>query len=70
MKTPQHSRSRELLTMNKERLRLGIGLLTGHLTLRGHLHRLGLTEIKECRLCGEESEDIDSGAVCSLNPEI
>jgi len=57
MKSPQHSRSCELLAMNKERLRLGVGLLTGHIALRGHLHRLGLAEIKECRLCGEESED-------------
>jgi len=57
MKSPQHSRTNELLAMSKSRLRLGIGLLTGHVALRSHLHKLGLTESKDCRLCGEESED-------------
>jgi len=57
MKSPQHSRTSELLAMSKSRLRLSIGLLTGHVALRSHLHKLGLTESKDCRLCGEESED-------------
>jgi len=43
--------------MNRSRLRLDIGLLTGHVALRSHLYKLGLTESKVCRLCGEESED-------------
>jgi len=43
--------------MNRDRLRLSIGLLSGHVALRGHLYKLGLAENKECRLCGEESED-------------
>ncbi|KYM93641.1 hypothetical protein ALC62_15758, partial [Cyphomyrmex costatus] len=43
--------------MGKEKLRRGIGLLTGHMPLRAHLFNLGLAEQKECRLCGEEGED-------------
>jgi len=43
--------------MNRSRLRLGISLLTGYVVLRSHLYKLGLTESKTCRLCGEESED-------------
>jgi len=57
MESPQHNRMSELLVMNRSRLRLGIGLLTGHVALRSHLHKLSLTESKACRLCREESEN-------------
>jgi len=46
MESPQHNRTSELLVMNRSRLRLGIGLLTGHVALRSHLYKLGLTERK------------------------
>jgi len=55
MESPQHDRGK-LLAMNRSRLKLSIGLLTGHMALRG-LYKLGLAESKECRFCGEESED-------------
>lgn len=32
-----------------------MGLLMGHMALRGHLYNLGTTTQKECRLCGEDS---------------
>jgi predicted Zn-ribbon and HTH transcriptional regulator len=51
------SRASELLAMNKSRLRGAVGLLTGHTSLRAHLHKLGHTEGQECRLCGYEKED-------------
>ncbi|XP_018396943.1 PREDICTED: uncharacterized protein LOC108775154 [Cyphomyrmex costatus] len=57
MRSPNLARTRELLAMGKTKLRSGIGLLTGHLPLRAHLFNLRLAEQKECRLCGEESED-------------
>jgi hypothetical protein len=47
----------ELLAMNKLRLRTAVGLLTGHTSLRAHLHKLGHTERQECRLCGYDKED-------------
>ncbi|XP_032690767.1 uncharacterized protein LOC116853705, partial [Odontomachus brunneus] len=37
MEKPSKSRARELLMMNKKKLRLGISLLTGHMALRVHL---------------------------------
>jgi hypothetical protein len=43
--------------MSKLRLRAAVGLLTGHMTLRVHLHKLGHTERQECRLCGHDKED-------------
>jgi hypothetical protein len=57
MRYPLPSRANELLAMNKLRLRTAVGLLTGHTSLRAHLHKLGHTERQECRLCGYEKED-------------
>ena len=57
MRYPLPSKANELLTMNKLRLRAAVGLLTGHTSLRAHLHELGHTERQECRLCGYENED-------------
>ncbi|XP_032689440.1 uncharacterized protein LOC116852838 [Odontomachus brunneus] len=57
MEKPSKSRARELLTMNKKKLRLAINLLTGHMALRAHLYNLKMAEQKNCRLCGEEEED-------------
>jgi hypothetical protein len=51
------SRASELLVMNRSRLRIAVGLLTGHTKLRAHLYKLGYTEGQECRLCGYEKED-------------
>jgi hypothetical protein len=41
MRYPLLSRVSELLAMNKLRLRAVLGLLTGHTSLRAHLHKLG-----------------------------
>jgi hypothetical protein len=57
MRYPLPSRANELLAMNKLRLRAAVGLLTGHTSLRAHLHKLGYTERQECRLCGYDKED-------------
>jgi hypothetical protein len=51
------SRANELLAMNRSRLRVAVGLLTGHTNLRAHLYKLGYTEGQEFRLCGYEKED-------------
>jgi predicted Zn-ribbon and HTH transcriptional regulator len=51
------SRASELQAMNRSRLRVAVGLLTGHTKLKAHLHKLGYTEGQECRLCGYEKED-------------
>ncbi|XP_070521656.1 uncharacterized protein [Cardiocondyla obscurior] len=53
----QETRTKEFLAMSRQKLRAGIGLLTGHETLRGHLHNLGIVEHYKCRLCEEENED-------------
>jgi ribonuclease HI len=40
---PLPSRANQFLTINKLRLRAAVGLLTGHTSLRAHLHKLGHT---------------------------
>jgi hypothetical protein len=44
----------KLMSFNRTRSRVVIGLLTGHNTLRRHLHLLGLTDSPLCRRCGVE----------------
>ncbi|KYQ59907.1 hypothetical protein ALC60_01002, partial [Trachymyrmex zeteki] len=56
-KQPNLARTKELTAMGRHKLRMGIGLLTGHLLLRAHLYNIGLADQKNCRLCGEENED-------------
>ncbi|XP_020295563.1 uncharacterized protein LOC109860702 [Pseudomyrmex gracilis] len=57
MTQPLPGRTKELLTMNKYRQRLCIGLFTRHWTFKAHLFNLGLVEESSCRFCGEERED-------------
>ena len=46
----------KLLSFNRTQSRDVIGLLTGHNTLRRHLHILGLTDSPLCRQCGVDEE--------------
>jgi hypothetical protein len=48
MRYPLTSRANELLAISKLRLRAAVGLLTGYMTLRAHLHKLAHTERQEC----------------------
>jgi hypothetical protein len=45
-----------LLPFNRTQSRAVTGLLTGHNTLRRHLHLMGLTDSPLCRRCGAEEE--------------
>ena len=42
-----------LLSFNRTQTRVVAGLLTGHNTLRGHLHIMGLCNDPMCRKCGK-----------------
>jgi hypothetical protein len=44
------------LSFNRTQSRVVIGLLTGHNTLRRHLHVMGLISDPTCRRCGTEEE--------------
>jgi hypothetical protein len=44
------------MSFNRTQSRAVIGLLTGHNTLRRHLHILGLTDSPLCRKCGGVEE--------------
>jgi len=45
-----------LLSFNRTQSRVVTGLLTGHNTLRRHLHIIGLCNDPMCRKCGTEEE--------------
>jgi len=45
-----------LFSFNRTQTRFVIGLLTGHNTLRRHLHIMGLCNDPMCRKCGTEEE--------------
>jgi hypothetical protein len=45
-----------LLSFNRTQSRVVIGLLTGHNTLRKHLHIMGLCNDPICRKCGTEEK--------------
>ncbi|XP_020298245.1 uncharacterized protein LOC109862582 [Pseudomyrmex gracilis] len=57
MSHPSSSRAKELLSMDRNRLKLSIGLLTGHWAFRAHLYNVEFADKTNCRLCGEEKED-------------
>jgi hypothetical protein len=44
------------VSFNRTQSRVVIGLLTGHNTLRGHLHIMGLCDSPICRKCGTGEE--------------
>ena len=46
----------KFVTFNRIQSRVETGLLTGHNTLRRHLHLLGLLDSPFCRKCGAEGE--------------
>ncbi|KAJ8910602.1 hypothetical protein NQ315_003972 [Exocentrus adspersus] len=50
------TRSKKLLELSRINLRALVGLYTGHCRLRHHMHRIGLAEDAECRLCMEDDE--------------
>jgi hypothetical protein len=53
---PNLATGARLLSFNRTQTRVVIGLLTGHNTLRRHLHVMGLSNNPTCRKCGTEEE--------------
>ena len=53
---PNLATGARLLSFNRTQTRALIGLLTGHNTLRRHLHVMGLSNDPVCRKCGTEEE--------------
>jgi hypothetical protein len=53
---PSVRRTKELLKLNRNKLRWVTGLLTGHCHLKGHLFKMGLTESPTCERCLEKEE--------------
>jgi hypothetical protein len=51
---PNLATGAQLLSFNKTQARVVIGLLTGHNTLRRHLHIMGLSNNPICMKCGIE----------------
>ena len=53
---PNLATGARLLSFNRTQMRVVVGLLTGHNTLRRHLHVMGLSNDPACRKCGTEEE--------------
>jgi hypothetical protein len=53
---PNLATGARLLSFNRTQSRVVIGVLTGHNTLRRHLHIMGLSDRPICRKCGTEEE--------------
>jgi hypothetical protein len=51
------SRTKEFQAMSRQKLKVNVGLLTGHITLRAHMFKLGLTKQQDYRLCRDVKED-------------
>ena len=45
-----------LLSLSRTKLRVLIGVLTGHVSLNYHLHKIGIVDDPICRGCGFEPE--------------
>jgi hypothetical protein len=53
---PDPGTTAKLMSFNRTQSRVEVSLLTGHNTLRRHLHLLGLVDSPLCRRCGAEEE--------------
>ena len=59
MEGPQQGRAIKLLNMSRQQLSVVIGLLTGHLNLNGHLHKIGNDVNSLCRRCLSGNETVE-----------
>ena len=59
MEGPQQDRAVKPLNMSRQQLSVGIGLLTGHLGLNGHLHKIGKDVNPLCRSCLSRNETVE-----------
>ena len=59
MEGPQQGRAIKLLSMSRQQLSIVIGLLTGHLGLNGHLHKIGKDINPLCRRCLNGNETVE-----------
>jgi hypothetical protein len=56
-KVAEKAQSRlDLLRLPRSKLRILVGLITGHCPLNKHLHNMGLTDEPICIACGMEDE--------------
>jgi hypothetical protein len=61
---PRIATKTRLLSFNRMQSRAVIGLLTGHNTLRRHLHIMGLRDSPLCRKCRAEETSADVVCEC------
>ncbi|KAG8148357.1 CinsV4_orph1 protein [Chelonus insularis] len=56
VRKPTTQVSRDLIELDKRRLRVAVGIITGHWLTRRHMKMLGRGEESACRWRGEEEE--------------
>ena len=85
MSGPVSSRTKGPQAMSRQKLRVAVGLLTGHTTVTAHMFKLGLTQKQDYLLCEDErktvyilyitvrhwhAKDTETCAVCSWRPRV
>jgi hypothetical protein len=58
MSEPVSSRTKGPQAISRQKLQVAVGLLTGHTTLTAHMFKLGITQRRDCRLCGNEKKPV------------
>jgi len=56
MSEPLPSGTKELQAVRRQKLKVAVGLLPGHRTLRAHMFKHGLTQWQDCQLCEDKRE--------------
>ena len=56
---PNEYKTKTLLTLSKREINMVTGVLTGHLGLQAHLHKIGAVGNSICRACGEVDESLE-----------
>ena len=57
MSEPLLCRTKDLHAVSRQKLKMAVGLLTGHTTPRAHMFKIGLAQWQDCQLCKDEKED-------------
>jgi hypothetical protein len=60
--------TKDLLELNRDQLRLIVGLFTGHCHLKGHLLKLRLTDDRTCERCLEKAESATNISYVIVRP--
>ena len=56
VKQPTQELSKRLISFSRQKLRVSIGMITGHFPVNDHLYNMGLSDTRLCRFCEADVE--------------